>query len=241
MSGDAPPAGPVPQDVHAFCRDVEAFLCRRNGGHLIRIVGPAFDLVKGWAAQGVPLSVVCDGIDRAAERAERKPGRRRPLRIEFCEGDVLDGFDRWRRAVGVLLPGADEDAVAKRSSLTAHVERVTAQLRALLESDRAAGAVRAVLPDVLASLDALGSRSLGARGAARDALIADLAALDRRLVEAAGRGVSDAAREALAAEAARELDAFRGRLDPAQWAAAVDAARLRLMRAAAGLPVVSFE
>ena len=42
-------------DVHAYCREVEAYLCRRNDGHLIRVVGPAFELVKGWAAQGIPL------------------------------------------------------------------------------------------------------------------------------------------------------------------------------------------
>ena len=51
-------------DVHAYCRDVEAYLCRRNGGHLIRLVGPAFEMVRDWAAQGIPLTVVCDGIDR---------------------------------------------------------------------------------------------------------------------------------------------------------------------------------
>ena len=32
-----------------YCRQVEAYLCRKNDGHLIRIVGPAFDQVRGWA------------------------------------------------------------------------------------------------------------------------------------------------------------------------------------------------
>jgi len=87
-------------DAHAYCREVEAYLCRRNQGHLIRVVGPAFDMVKHWAEIGVPLTVAKEGIDRTVERAERRPGRRRPVRIEFCEADVLDGYDRWRRAVG---------------------------------------------------------------------------------------------------------------------------------------------
>ena len=48
----------------AYCREIETYLCRRNGGHLIRIVGPAFERVCGWAEAGVPLQVVVEGIDR---------------------------------------------------------------------------------------------------------------------------------------------------------------------------------
>ena len=40
-----------------YCRQVEAYLCKKNGGHLVRIVGPAFEQVRDWAAQGVPLKV----------------------------------------------------------------------------------------------------------------------------------------------------------------------------------------
>jgi len=47
----------MPGDADAFCREVEAHLCRRNAGHLVRIVGPAFEMVAGWAAQGMPLKV----------------------------------------------------------------------------------------------------------------------------------------------------------------------------------------
>lgn len=235
------PAASGADDVHAYCRDVEAYLCRRNGGHLIRVVGPAFDLVRGWASQGIPLSVVCEGIDRAVERAERKPGRRRPLRIEFCEADVLDGFDRWRRAVGVVALAGGPLASPARSSLTAHIERVSVQLAALLGSGRASIAVQARLPEVLGALDAAKAASPGARGAARDEILATLAALDASLVDAADAGTLPERRAALAADAARELEAFRGRLTPDQWTTAVEAARVRLLRADAGLPVVRFE
>ena len=43
-----------PDDASEYCRQVEAYLCRKNDGHLIRIVGPAFEQVCGWAARGVP-------------------------------------------------------------------------------------------------------------------------------------------------------------------------------------------
>ena len=35
--------------VDDYCRQVEAYLCRKNDGHLVRIVGPAFEQVCGWA------------------------------------------------------------------------------------------------------------------------------------------------------------------------------------------------
>ena len=61
-----------------------------------------------WEAQGIPLKVACAGIDRYFERYYRKGPRRRPVRIEFCEADVLDAFDGWRRAVGVADSTAAE-------------------------------------------------------------------------------------------------------------------------------------
>ena len=84
-----------------YCRAVECYLCRKNDGHLIRIVGPAFEAVCAWSEHGVPLKVAYRGIDRYFERYYAKGPRRRPVRVEFCEADVLDVFDEWRRAVGV--------------------------------------------------------------------------------------------------------------------------------------------
>src|SRR3989304_1332087 len=88
-------------DPAEYCREIEAYLCGKNEGHLVRIVGPAFEKVCGWAQQGVPLKGACRGIDRYCERYYAKGPKRRPVRIEFCEADILDAFDDWRRAVGV--------------------------------------------------------------------------------------------------------------------------------------------
>ena len=76
-------------DVESYCRELEAYLCRKNDGHLIRITGPAFEQVQGWAAQGIPVKVAEAGIDRYFERYYRKGPRRRPVRIEFCEPTCL--------------------------------------------------------------------------------------------------------------------------------------------------------
>ena len=151
---DAPDPLPSSDDVHAYCREVEAYLCRRNDGHLIRVVGPAFDLVKGWAAQGIPLSLVREAIDRVVERAEKKTTRRRPIRIEFCEGEVLATYDRWRRAVGVAQPDqAPASSGPRRGSLHAHVERVTVQLTAVLGGGRAPAALQPAVKAALTALD----------------------------------------------------------------------------------------
>ena len=99
---NADPAAEHDEDAGAYCRAIEAHLCRKNDGHLIRISGPAFDLVRGWAEQGIPLRVATSGIDRTFERYYAKGPRRRPVHITFCEADVLEAFDAWRRATGVV-------------------------------------------------------------------------------------------------------------------------------------------
>ena len=71
-----------------YCREIEAYLCRKNDGHLIRIVGPSFERVCGWAAQGIPFKIACQGIDRYFVRYYAKGPRRRPVQIDFCEDDV---------------------------------------------------------------------------------------------------------------------------------------------------------
>src|SRR5919202_6002357 len=110
------------QPEEDYCRQIESYLCRKNDGHLIRIVGPAFEQVCGWATRGVPLKVAFHGIDRYFERYYAKGPRRRPVRIEFCEADVLDVFDEWRRAVGVATPAGDGDAPSPHASLPRHLE-----------------------------------------------------------------------------------------------------------------------
>lgn len=227
-------------DIHEYCRAVETHLCRRNEGHLIRVVGPAFELVKGWAEMGVPLAIVCEGIDRTVTRAAKKGPRRRPLRIEFCEGDVLDGFDRWRRAVGVTAADAPAQG-PKRGTLAAHVDRVVAQLSSLRGSDRAPAALQPALREIVEAVDRLRADSVTARGAARDAVIAALGALDARLVGEADSALPDDQRAAIARAADADLAPFRGRLDTVQWATALSTARARLVRIALGLPTVAFD
>lgn len=224
-------------DVAEYCRAIETHLCRKNEGHLIRIVGPVFEQVAGWAAQGVPLAVAYRGIDQYCERYYAKGQRRRPVRVEFCEADVLSLFDDWRRAVGVSNSDADQqDAQAheKRDSLPAHIDRVIARMTAARGSAPAPFGAR--LEAAVRELDAARAVATHARGDARAALLTRLAALDRELLQSA-RQELDAAREVgLRAAAATDIAPFTARMPAEARTQAAEAAFERLLRDAMGLP-----
>ena len=233
-------------DPEAYCREIETYLCRKNEGHLIRVVGPSFELVTGWAAAGVPLKVACAGIDRYFERYYRKGPRRRPIKIDFCEADVLDAFDEWRRAIG--LPAATADSAADQEagperrmpSLPAHLERVVSRLTSARVSGSIDRSFDEVIDRIDRELDQARAASRGVRGDARQALIARLSALDVELLQTARTALDDPSRAALVNEADEELAGFRDRMAPDAFARARDAAFVRLLRQRCGLPTVAF-
>jgi hypothetical protein len=234
-----------------YCREIETYLCQKNRGHLIRVVGPSFEMVSRWAADGIPLKVAFSGIDRAVDRYERKGPRRRPLKIDFCEADVLDAFDDWRRAVGLPLETStasapeseapEESAPGRRTgSLPAHLERVVMRLSNARATGRLGAAADPLIDRVARELDAARAEVRGVRGDARTALLARLEALDRELLDAVRSGLDEPTRAALAREADEELADYRARMAPDAFARARDAAVDRLVRERAGLPRLSF-
>ena len=247
-------------DVDSYCRDIEAHLCRRNGGHLVRISGPAFDLVRGWAQRGIPLKVAQQGIDRYIDRSNARGPRRRPARIEFCEADVLDAFDAWRRAVGIHrveteeIPTAEEPGTGavtyeagqaaprprSRESLATHLDRVIVRLTSLRTGD-VAEAWDAVLDEFVRTLDAMHPAARRARGDARERLLADLEALDARLMEGARASAEADVLAEAAREATAELEPFATRLSPATYAAARARCENRVLRERLRLPTLTLD
>lgn len=224
-----------------YCRQIEGYLCQKNGGHLIRVVGPAFEEVRGWAEQGIPLKIALRGIDQCCERAFAKGPRRRPIRIEFCAADVKDLFDDWRRAVGVSAPAEDAEPAPKKGSLASHIERVVARLVALRTLEGAAVLPAAIVDEAVSRLDAMASDAGRARGDARAGIIDQLSALERTVLAAAAATL-DREREAmLRQEAESELAPFGQRMSPEARAAAVEGAYLRLVREVLRLPRIAFE
>jgi len=236
------------QSIGEFCSQIETYLCKKNDGHLIRVTGPSFDLVSSWAAQGIPLKVACAGIDRYFERYYRKGPRRRPVKIDFCDADVLDAFDEWRRAVGIghlaSRSSGDEreeiDRTTRGPSLPAHLERVVMRLTAARASGGLGDAFDGLIDRVAQELDAASAEARGLRGEARQELIARLAALDAELVAAVRASLDGAALDALMREAADELGSFRQRMSADAFAKALDGAVARLVRERFNLPTIAF-
>ena len=235
-------------DVESYCRDLEAYLCRKNDGHLIRITGPAFEKVQGWAHQGIPLKVAEAGIDRYFERYYRKGPRRRPVQIAFCEPDVLDAFDDWRRAVGISRVAADVDGGPEveeplpesrpRKSLASQIEGALARLTVLRGSDKAGPGLGAALDGAVRALDAIRADASRARGDARDEIIERMSAVDDQLLAAAVDSLDADTRTKYEKEADAELAPFRARMADDAYRQSRRAAVHRLVRHHFGLPTL---
>jgi hypothetical protein len=235
-------------DVESYCRDIEAHLCRKNDGHLIRITGAAFEQVQGWARQGIPLKIAQAGIDRYFERDYRKGPRRRPVRIEFCEADVLDAFDDWRRAVGVTRVAADpaggpdvedpQPTVRQKRSLASQIEAAQAQLTVLRGSDRLGPVLGDALEQAVRALDQLAPEAARARGEARDQIVTTLSAIGVALTTAAIDALDDRERRALEREADSELAPFQSRMSEDAYRQSRAQALQRLARDRFGLPAL---
>ncbi|HEY7171685.1 MAG TPA: hypothetical protein VH417_12630 [Vicinamibacterales bacterium] len=235
-------------DSAEYCREIETYLCKKNDGHLIRVVGPSFALVSGWAERGVPLKVALRGIDRYFERYYREGPRRRPVRIDFCEADVLDVFDEWRRAVGLTaVTTADpetsgegvEQPAARGPSLPAHLERVLLRLTTARVKGVLGEAADPALDRVSAELDVARASARGVRGEARRALLERLIDLDAQLLAIARRSLPDADLRAIERSADEELAPFKPQMAVDAYARAHVAAVDRLIRERAGLPIVA--
>jgi hypothetical protein len=242
-------------EVSEYCREIETYLCRKNDGHLIRVVGPSFLVVSGWAERGVPIKVAFEGIDRYFERYYRNGPRRRPVKIDFCDADVLDVFDEWQRAVGVTSAAAarafqasveDDDvgggrAAPRRGSLPEHLERIVVRLTSARAADALGSEFDAIIDAVARELDNARADAKRLRGAARDALIARLAALDVDLLARARSRLDAAGLAPLQRQADDELAPFRIGMAPDAFARARGAAVDRLVRERFRLPTIAFK
>lgn len=226
-----------------YCRQIESYLCQKNDGHLIRVVGPSFEMVSRWATEGVPLKVAFGGIDRYCERYYRKGPRRRPVRIDFCEADVLDVFDEWRRATGLIAAGAsglDPRSARGGPSLPDHLARALLRLTNARATGTIGPAADALIDQLSAELDHARASASGLRGEARKALVARLAAADAALLAVARLAMDDAALGEMRQEVHAELMGIGEHMPADVLERAHERALDRLVRERLGLPTISF-
>ncbi|HSC28806.1 MAG TPA: hypothetical protein VLD67_16130 [Vicinamibacterales bacterium] len=228
-------------DFASYCREIETYLCRKNDGQLIRIVGPAFERVCSWAEHGVPLRIAFRGIDRYCERYHSKRPRRRPVRIEFCEADILESFDEWRRAVGVPGSGSGDQSKPRRPALASHIERAVARLNGCAADGGRSPAFHARIEATVRELHGVAPEAAHARGEGRAKLVELLRQLDEELMRSAAGELDPATEERLSREAEVEVAPFASRMAPEAKAAATGAAFQRLVRESLRLPVLKYE
>jgi len=236
-------------DIGEYCREVEDYLTRANGGHLVRIVGAGFELVRGWAEAGIPLGIVFRGIDAKLER-RRDARPLRPLRIEFCDDDVRSLFDSWRRAVGVSasrpdrtptepLTEVDADDDKPRASLVKQIDRAIDRLGRTSGRLDQPEPLREAIAGWLGELTSLREAVKRVRGPARQELGAALGPIDARIAGQARAAAPGPMLADLTRDAERDLAAFRDRLPGAAWQHAVDVTVDRLLRDRFGLPTLT--
>ncbi|MEO8078732.1 MAG: hypothetical protein ABI818_20575, partial [Acidobacteriota bacterium] len=178
-----------------------------------------------------------------------KGPRRRPVRVEFCEADILDLFDAWRRAVGVGAsarpePPAGEPAeepTPRKPALASHIERVVARLTSLRGGGRVSPAFGERIDAAVRELDPLSADARTARGEARTRIVERLDTLDRELLSALVEEIDPARAADLRRDAEAELAPFRARMPPAALEHARRAAFHRLVREATQVPIVSYQ
>jgi hypothetical protein len=202
--------------------------------------------VSGWAERGVPIRVAFAGIDRYFERYYRQGPRRRPVRIDFCEADVLDVFDEWRRATGITQSSVDsqqssvESQQSSKASLPAHLQRVVMRLTSARSGGSLGPTFDALIDRVADELETARSDARGVRGERRRQLVERLAALDRELLLEARAATDENALDALRREADTELAPFKGGMTADAFARAREAAIDRLVRERYRLPTIAF-
>jgi hypothetical protein len=165
--------------------------------------------------------------------------------VEFCEADVLDVFDEWRRSVGVGARPAGVDRTAaerenrRRESLSSHLEKLVARLT--MRRGGANAALDMAIDTVVREIDAARAGAKSLRGERREALLNRLRDLDAVLLAAARQGCDADTLRDLSAEADTQLAPFRDRMTPAIYAQSHQACVDRLVREHARLPAIAFD
>jgi hypothetical protein len=76
----------------SYPEEIEALIVRFHGRPLSPI---EFDRARQYEEDGIPITVVLRGIEQRAMRQMRTP-----FRLAYCNEDILEAYDDWKRAIG---------------------------------------------------------------------------------------------------------------------------------------------
>ncbi len=230
-------------DLSEYCRELESYLCRKNGGHLVRIIGTG-------VRAGVRVGRTRRAADRGLSRDRsvlRAAARRRARRAASGPRRVLRG--RHPRPVRRLAPGGRRRPGTGRGGAGRGRAQARADRSPRARRRAAGGQPRAPVAGVRAARRRPARpRSIGCRANRRSRA----ATRGRRSSTGWPSSIASSCRprrpssilHALAGarrEAEAELAPFGSRLSPEMRAQAVEAAFERLVRDSLGLPQIRYQ
>ena len=225
-------------DLSEYCRELESYLCRKNGGHLFASSDRRSNRCADWAERGVPLTMAFRGhrpILRAAagEGARGAAGADRVLRgatSSTCSttGAVRSASSRQQATAEALEPTRKPalDGAPRAASSRGWWAAAARGRPVVRAARRSAARARST---ALGRIEEIARRRAGGdprpAGRARRGLVRGRGCRARSRSQARGRR-----------EAEAELAPFGARLAPEVRAQAVEAAFERLVRDTLGLP-----
>jgi hypothetical protein len=92
-----------------YYQDISAAFLRRRGAPFM-LSARELHLLAGWEKQGIPLSAVREGIDRAFRALQKKAGPGRPISLLACDSHVQRAFSQVReRRAGARRPAGGRE------------------------------------------------------------------------------------------------------------------------------------
>lgn len=180
-----------------------------------------YALARRWFALGIPAADVCAGIADAFERRDARGASGRVNSLSYCEGAVLEAWER-RASARVGRPGAASDDAGDPS-------------RRLADLDAALEAAGARFPDPVAAA----RRSLARvadSGKAPEEIERSLSRIEKKMLREIEEGLSAEERDGIRAEVDRRLGADAAAMEEGALRRTRDVLARQRLRALHGLP-----
>jgi hypothetical protein len=221
MSGTGPGAE---AEAREYFSAIEAEFIRRRGTPFL-LSPKDFGLMRRWKELGIPVEDVLAGVGEAFDRREERKAAGRVNSLSYCEGAVLEAWERGAAArVGKGMPDSEWRGPRLEASLAGLEERVRelgAREPRFLEA--AKRAVRSL-------------SSLRSAGKTPEQVEDSLARLDKKLLREIEARLEPAESAALEGEIAARLAPEAERMDPRALRRTAEILKRRRLRALHGVP-----
>jgi hypothetical protein len=236
-----PPLRLTPEE-REFFQAVEAHFIRLRGRPLI-LSPRELDRAAGWHREGIPLRVVCRGIDRYFEKRFQRPSsRQRAVSLAYCEEFVRQVFKENRNlAVGGGTAASDRPPGENRE-LEQGLQRLLQGLQRA-QVELSGSGLSAVLYRAVSTVQNLLGQYQNSDPADPPLTVqqteSELEPLNRELTSRMLLVAGPAAIAELRSACAAEIREIAVAMDPALYAATLERMTLRRLRQSYSIPEIS--